>query len=182
MSTAPATEASILSATLGILRTRGPAAVNMEAVAAEARVAKTTLYRRYDNRNHLLEAAILSVVLNPVPPTDTTVEDQLRWVIQQTHDGVENILGSGGVSAILANQDAQFMTLISRMLVPWVELVRGVLARGVEAGTLRADVDIDVALHFVLASSLGEFLRTGTVSADWTDRVFGMLWASVKAA
>ncbi|MEA9984716.1 MULTISPECIES: TetR/AcrR family transcriptional regulator [Subtercola] len=174
------TETSILSATLDILRTKGPAAVNVEAVALASGLAKTTIYRRFENRKALLEAAILSVVLNPVPPPDTSVEDQLRWVIGQTHDGVENILGSGGVSAIVANQDAQFMMLIREMLVPWVELVRAVLERGVATGSLRADIDVEVALHFILGSSLGEFIRTGTMSADWTERVFGMLWSSVR--
>ncbi|CAN5263714.1 TetR/AcrR family transcriptional regulator C-terminal ligand-binding domain-containing protein [soil metagenome] len=170
------TEASILASTLDILRTKGPAAVNIEAVAAASGIAKTTIYRRYENRDALLEAAILSVVVNPVPPADTAYIEQLRWVIRQSRDGVENILGMGGVSAILAGQDRQFMDLIRGMLVPWIELVRNLLVSGVEAGELRPDVDVDVALNFILGSSLGEFIRVGTVSDDWSERVLAMVW------
>ncbi|GAA1001195.1 TetR/AcrR family transcriptional regulator [Subtercola frigoramans] len=174
-----ATVALILSTTLDILRTRGPAAVNIEAVSAASGIAKTTIYRRYENRDALLEAAILSVVINPVPPADTAYIEQLRWVIRQSRDGVENILGMGGVSAILAGQDRQFMDLIRGMLVPWIALVRSLLVAGVASGELRADVDVDVALNFILGSSLGEFIRVGTVSDDWSERVLTMVWRMV---
>ena len=51
-----ALDARILSVTLDLLRTKGPRAVSIEAVAATAGIAKTTIYRRYEGRDDLLRA------------------------------------------------------------------------------------------------------------------------------
>ena len=41
---------AITAAVIELLRTKGPKAVNVEAVAAQAGVAKTTIYRRFRDR------------------------------------------------------------------------------------------------------------------------------------
>ena len=43
----PSRDERITAAALDLLRTQGPAAVTVEAVAARSGVAKTTIYRRY---------------------------------------------------------------------------------------------------------------------------------------
>ena len=48
----------ITAAALELLRTKGPKAVTVEAVAARADVAKTTIYRRYRDRQQMLTAAL----------------------------------------------------------------------------------------------------------------------------
>jgi hypothetical protein len=92
-----------------------------------------------------------------------------------SRDGVEHILGLGGVTGVLVDQDPRFSVTIRSMLVPWIALIRDILRRGVESGRFRADADVDVALNFILGASLGEFLRAGTASDEWTDRVVRML-------
>ena len=58
----------ISAAALDLLRTKGPAAVTVEAVVARSGVAKTTIYRRYRNRNDMLTAALASITQPPSPP------------------------------------------------------------------------------------------------------------------
>ena len=48
----------ITAAALELLRAKGPKAVTVEAVAARADVAKTTIYRRYRDRQEMLAAAL----------------------------------------------------------------------------------------------------------------------------
>jgi TetR/AcrR family transcriptional repressor of mexJK operon len=54
----PARSSAILNAARRLLRQAGPSAVTMERVAQEAGVSKATLYRRYPNRQALLEVLV----------------------------------------------------------------------------------------------------------------------------
>ena len=54
----PAKDQEILAAGRSILFEQGPQAITMEAVARAAGVAKPTLYRRYANRDRLIEAIV----------------------------------------------------------------------------------------------------------------------------
>ncbi|WP_166404660.1 TetR/AcrR family transcriptional regulator [Labedella endophytica] len=168
-------EQQIVDAALEILRDRGPASVNIESVSAVSGVAKSTIYRRFSNRDELLSVAVASVAAAPELPAGLDIVEELRWVTLQCRDGVEHILGLGGVTGVLVDQDPRFSTTIRSMLLPWVALVRDILVRGVATGRFRSDVDIEVALNFVLGASIGEFLRAGTASDAWTDRVLRML-------
>ena len=53
----PHTDELITQATLDLLRERGPSAVHVDAVAARSGVARTTIYRRYSDREALIRAA-----------------------------------------------------------------------------------------------------------------------------
>jgi AcrR family transcriptional regulator len=170
-----AKEHQIVSAALEILRDRGPASVNIESVSAASGVAKSTIYRRFANRDALIAAAVESVTADPVVPPGLDIEGELLWAVQRSRDGVEHILGLGGITGVLVDQDPRFSVTIRSMLVPWIALIRDILRRGVESGRFRADADVDVALNFILGASLGEFLRAGTASDEWTDRVVRML-------
>jgi len=170
-----AKEQQIVTAALDILRDRGPAAVNIESVSAASGIAKSTIYRRFSNRDDLIASAVASVSAAPVVPPGLDIEDELRWAVRRCRDGVEHILGLGGVTGVLVDQDPHFSSTIRAMLVPWIALVRDILVRGTTSGRFRRDVDVDVALNFILGASLGEFIRTGTASDEWTDRVVRML-------
>lgn len=170
-----AKEEQILAAALEILRDRGPASVNMESVSATSGVAKSTIYRRFSNRDELVASAVASVTATPVLPQGLDILDELRWAVQRCRDGVEHVLGLGGVTGVLVDQDPRFSATIRAMLLPWIALVRDILVRGVTSGRFRPDLDVDVALNFILGASLGEFLRAGTASDEWTERVVRML-------
>ena len=64
----PEIDARLIAATLSLLREAGPEAVNIQAVAERSGVAKTTIYRRYSNRDAMLRAAIESAVTPPSDP------------------------------------------------------------------------------------------------------------------
>ena len=64
----PEIDARLIAVTLSLLREAGPEAVNIQAVAERSGVAKTTIYRRYSNRDAMLRAAIESAVTPPSDP------------------------------------------------------------------------------------------------------------------
>src|ERR1700737_5404516 len=83
----------ITAAALELLRTKGPRAVTVEAVAARAGVAKTTLYRRYRDREDMLAAALTSLT-QPTPPADSSaLLPILQWLVQQSLNAIEAGIG-----------------------------------------------------------------------------------------
>src|SRR5262249_25959129 len=107
---------AIVDATLDLLRTKGPASVTVEAVAARSGIAKTTIYRRYRDRREMLSGA-LSRSTTPDPlAAQADPRDQLRWVIKEAIKIVEVGIGYGGLAALLTDEDPAFTKLFRRIL------------------------------------------------------------------
>ena len=104
----------ITAAALELLRAKGPKAVTVEAVAARADVAKTTIYRRYRDRQEMLAAALTSLTQPPPPPDTSAAAPILEWLIDQCHDAIEEGIGVGGVAALLTDEDPAFTKLSDR--------------------------------------------------------------------
>src|SRR6187402_1712474 len=98
----------IFGAALEILRSKGPLAVSIESVAAASGVAKTTIYRRFENRESLLTAAITSAATNVDFPTDLSAQDTLRWTLRHARDTIDHVVGRGTVAAVIMNEDPHF--------------------------------------------------------------------------
>jgi AcrR family transcriptional regulator len=164
---------------LGLLRLGGPTAVNVEAVAARSGVAKTTIYRRYRDRHDLLRAAIGSVVIPPGQPPVEDIRGRLTWALGQVHAILGEVLGPGGVAALLDDREPAFTTLVHELLTPYTTALTGLIEDDIAVGRLRRDLDADAAVSMMLGSYLGELLRHGTVGADWTPRCVDLLWHAI---
>ncbi len=158
----------IAEAVLDLLRTKGPRSVNVEAVAEHAGVAKTTVYRRYRNREEMIAAALASLTSPPPPPEDSAVRPLLQWLIEQSVSAVEAGIGVGGVAALLTDDDPAFTDLIRGLLVDH----RAALAKGVD---VRDNIDVETLLDCIVGAYLAERARSGTVKADWAQRVLRCL-------
>ena len=80
---------AVQAAALGLFVDGGPRAVTVEAVSDISGVAKTTIYRHWTDRAHLLAdtyRACLPIV--PSPPASLTPEQALRFVVRQLVAGV----------------------------------------------------------------------------------------------
>ena len=171
----------ITSAALELLRAGGPRAVTVEAVAAQAGVAKTTIYRRYRDRSELLSDA-LSSVRDPAPPPETaSLEAALTWIIDQCHHAVEEGIGAGGVAALLTNQDTQFNDQIRAILLEHRRALTEVIRETKAAGLTRTDLDPDVALDCIVGAYLSERARAGDVARGWQDRVRNEMYPALAA-
>lgn len=168
-------DARLIEAALQLLRQSGPIAVTVEAVAARSGVAKTTIYRRYRDRDDLIRAAIGSVVTPPGQPPVEDIRDRLTWALAQVHAILGEVLGRGGIAALLDEREPAFTTLVRELLTPYTTALAGLIEDDIAAGRLRSDLDADAVVSLMLGSYLGESLRHGTVGADWIPRCVDLL-------
>jgi AcrR family transcriptional regulator len=169
----------ITAATLELLRTRGPKAVTVEAVAARAEVAKTTIYRRYHDREDMLAAALTSLT-QPAPPTDrSALRPILQWLIDQSYNAIEGGIGVGGVAALLTEEDPAFTELIRSLLVAHRKALADVVRDPAFAHLVRDDLDVETLLDCIVGAYLAERARNGAVAPGWAERVLRTLWPAV---
>jgi AcrR family transcriptional regulator len=171
----------IFSAALDLLRSRGPLAVSMESVAAASGVAKTTIYRRYENRESLLTAAITSATTTVEFPTDLSAEDSLRWVLRHARDTIEHVVGRGTVAAVIVNEDPQFTQLLLGMIRATSRPLREDLRRRALSGEIKAGLDVELAMSILLGVVVAELIRGRVTDDAWVEEVLALLWPSFAA-
>ena len=177
----PEVDARIFDAALTLLRSRGPLAVSIESVAAASGVAKTTIYRRYENRESLLTAAVTSAATTVEFPVGMTAQDSLRWVLRHARDTIENVVGRGTVAAVIMNEDPQFTELLLGMIRNSTRPLRADLRERALAGEIKADVDVELAMSILLGVVVAELLRGRPTGEDWVDSVLALLWPAFAA-
>ena len=175
-------EDGIAESTLHLLRSGGPRAVTVEAVAAHSGIAKTTIYRRHPNRRDMLASA-LSRLASPSPVNpDATAPERLRWLITQAVGMVEAGIGLGGLAAMLTEDDPEFTAVFRRILVDQRAALAAVVDAAKADGSMRADVDAVTLIDAVVGAYIAESARTGGVQGGWDERLFRLFWPTVRAA
>ena len=175
------TDHDIREAALVLLRQGGPAAVTVEAVATESGVAKTTIYRRYADREAVLRAALKAAIGSPGEPPGSSPREKIRWALDQMWHQMAEVLGAGGVAAILANTDPRFTDLFRSVLDPYSAALIDLIRTDIAAGKLRADLDPDTTVTLLMGAYLGELLRKGKVDEEFTDRCTDLMWVAMAA-
>ncbi|MEU4602599.1 helix-turn-helix domain-containing protein [Kribbella sp. NPDC023972] len=173
------TDQRILQAARELLREKGPAAVNIDSVAARSGVARTTIYRRYRGRDELMNA-ILEQLIDPAPVApDLPVSEKLRWVLDRIRDILENRLGPGATAAIIANSDPEFTTAVRARLANRLSSLTELMNLDIKSGRLHATVDPDTVLGLLIGAYLAELLRFGSPRDGWMDRAVALLTPAV---
>ena len=172
----PEIDQRVESAVLDLLHAGGPAAVTMEGVAARSGVAKTSIYRRHADRGALLTATLSNAIGEPQVPREGTVREKIRFALEQAWRQMGDVLGPGGLAAIVSNSDPEFTELFRAALRPYDESLVKRIRSDSRARRLRPGLDADGIVSLMFGAYLGEILRRGTVEADWLDRCMEMLW------
>jgi AcrR family transcriptional regulator len=144
-----AARAAILRSANTILEKKGIGGFTIEAVAARAGVAKTTIYRWWPSKGALAMAGFLAETApkTPYPNTGSALVDlisQLRRVAAVYGGKTGRVL-----AAILAegqrdpNTIAAFIEGYAR---PRREEAKAILSAGIERGELRAEIDLEATL------------------------------------
>ena len=175
------TDRRILSAGLALLRAGGPGAVTVEAVAETSGVAKTTIYRRHADRHDLLRAALAEAIGDPGQPPDADPRHKIRWALNQTWQQMTDVLGPGGLAAIVGNTDPRFTDLFRSILVPYTDALIALIQADVAAAKLRPDLDADAAVSLMVGAYLGELVRRGSVDPDFTDKCIHLMWIAMAS-
>jgi AcrR family transcriptional regulator len=176
------TDRSIREAALELLRTVGPGAVNVDAVAARSGVARTTIYRRYRSREELMGAVLDQLVEPALPAPTLPVADKLRWVLDRVLVVLEDGIGRGGTAAVLADSDPAFTAALRDRMADRLRALAQAMADDVEAGRLSSQVDPDTLVGLLFGAYLGEVLRYGAPREGWADRTVALLAPAVAGA
>lgn len=122
-------------------------ALSIEAVAARAAVGKTTIYRRWPNKDALLLDAIRAVKGPPPQPKGESLRDDLIAVV-----GAGNRPSDARAASILPciipelKRSPAHYRLYQEIAEERREVLRQLLRRGIESGELREDIDIEVTM------------------------------------
>lgn len=168
---------AIIDATLDLLAEEGGVAgVSIEAVAARAGVGKTTIYRRWPNKEALVIDA-LAALKEPFPaPAGASVRDDLvamaRALVSDKTDRKRldcywSVLGS-------AERHPELIDRFTREVVePRREAMRALLRHGIETGELRGDLDVEVIVWLILGAiaQRSRAVGIGPIPADFAERV-----------
>lgn len=149
---------AITSAALEVIAEAGFEGFTVEVVAQRARVAKTTVYRRFPTRNELVVGALerLNDDLPPIPPPGP-VRDRLVEALE----AVRRRTSASTRGRILMHAAAEgscdpaLADLVqTRVLAPRREVLRSIIADGVDSGELRDGVDADAVLPVLVGPML----------------------------
>ena len=166
---------AILDATRMLLATEGYAAVTIEGVAARARVARTTIYRRWRSKLHLVIAAVEGPVV-AVPIADTgSLRTDLFEVERETgrmFAGPEFRMAAPGLVADLAGFPDLAAAYRRDVIERRREAIRTVLRRGIERGELRPGADLDLLMDQLTGPLwYRAAVRGAAISAAETDQI-----------
>jgi AcrR family transcriptional regulator len=162
---------SILRATNEILRREGYEHLSVAAVAAEAHVAETTIYRRWPSKAHLAVDAIAELVTddNPVPDTGS-LERDLRTFLTQ----IVNLLEQPSISRLvrtsisLQDSDPAIGQLVTGFWKARFATATAIVQRAVERGELPPDTDAHEVIEELASLAYFRTLITGNPLDDAT--------------
>jgi len=149
-----AAEKAILDATIEVLTERGVGGLSVEAVAARAGVAKTTIYRRWPTREELILAAV-SGLKGPEnrPPGESVRADLLHLLRQIGREQASNAWSALMMRLMTeADEHPQLVAEAWRRSVgPRRAFLQSILRRGIAEGSIRPGADLELLTDMLVA-------------------------------
>ncbi|HME76179.1 MAG TPA: TetR/AcrR family transcriptional regulator C-terminal ligand-binding domain-containing protein [Mycobacterium sp.] len=164
---------TVLAAAFEELAANGFDGATVAGVAKRSGVHETTVYRRWVTRENLLVAALLerSADVIPTPDTGSTRRDLLA-IVRGIIAYVRSPEGGAVLRAATLLVDATYADLREGFWARRLDALSPVVARGIERGDLRADIDARLLLEMLVAPIHGRLLLTGEpVDDDLAERL-----------
>jgi AcrR family transcriptional regulator len=155
-------EKAILEATMELIAKRGVGGLTIEGVAARSGVAKTTIYRRWRDRDELALAILIDMTGSVKAPPDLgdTRKELLTFVETATKIIKADVIVQGLVSEI-ATRPELARTYREQIVDLRLSDVQTVIDRGIARGELRADTDVRVAHELLVGPLFYRLLFSG---------------------
>jgi AcrR family transcriptional regulator len=153
---------TVLAAAFEELADNGFDGATVAGVAKRSGVHETTVYRRWVTRENLLVAALLerSADVIPTPDTGSTRRDLLA-IVRAIIAYVLSPQGRAALRAATLPVDDTYADAREAFWARRIDALSPVVARGVERGDLRADIDARLLLEMLIAPIHGRLLLTG---------------------
>jgi AcrR family transcriptional regulator len=176
-------DARILASTFRQLVRVGYGGLSIESVAADAGVAKTTIYRRYPSKRDLVVAALREATPFPAPALDLPAREALEAFVRGAiamliESGAFRVLGS------LLVEDQRHPGLLDvfreRILFPRRAMVEAILQRGIERGEVRREVDPLIVIEMIAGAVFGHHVILGLKGDEaWTRSLVDHVWCAI---
>ncbi len=171
---------AITEAALRQLAELGYARLSMESIAAEAGVARATVYRRFKDKADLITAAIAGNPGGRFPeePSRHPRADLVEYLEAFDERFGENCVEV--VGTLLGSRDERTALALHRQRVvePRTAYVRTLLVRAQELGELAPDTDVDLAVQMLTGSVLARRVSGTSSPPHWARRAVDMIWSS----
>jgi AcrR family transcriptional regulator len=153
---------TVLAAAFEELAANGFDGATVAGVAKRSGVHETTVYRRWVTRENLFLAALLerSADAIPVPDTGSTRRDLLA-IVRGIIAYVLSPEGRAVLRAATLPVDDTYADAREAFWARRLDALSPVVARGIERGDLRADIDARLLLEMLVAPIHGRLLLTG---------------------
>ena len=176
----PEADTLILETTHRLLRELGYDRLTIDAVAREAGVARTTVYRRYRDKADLVSAAIQTLR----PPVKRSTTGDARADLIAHLEAVRRNYGISLAGTLLMEEpyNPRLLELFrERMVIPQREMVTEVIREGIERGEIRGDLDIERVLDLLLGALFGAVFAQGRPGPEWPEGIVHALWPALAA-
>jgi AcrR family transcriptional regulator len=145
---------AVLSATYALLEAEGFSRLTMEGIAARAGVGKATLYRWWPNKGAVAMEAFLAAVSPRIAfPEDGSAVESITTQMLRLAEAYRGAIGRVVREMLaLGQSDPEVLAaFLNGYMLPRRAAARQVLARGVAAGEIRPDVDLDLMVDALYA-------------------------------
>ena len=144
-------DTEVVSAVLSILRTQGYGAVTIDGIARKVRRARTSLYRRWPSKRHLVAYAVVSEMGdNPAADTGGLRED-LQAAVGTLLSAFAGPLGQAlpGLVADMAHDTELAETIRNEVLAARRKSIREAFVRARARREIRANLDIELVIDML---------------------------------
>ena len=170
---------AILTAAADLVHEVGYRRLTIEAIAARAGVGKQTIYRWWPSKGAVVLDGFLAAVNED--PDDLSLPDtgdisaDLRGVVRAIVDELADPKLSGTTRALMTEMqdDPEFADMVrERLLGPQLQAIADRLRAAQQAGQLRADLDVPVAVELLVGPLYHRWLlRTAPLTEAYADTV-----------
>jgi AcrR family transcriptional regulator len=180
------THGEILEAAADLLEREPYRNISVDRIAAEAKVGKQTIYRWWETKADLVLEAYLARVLAGMPgccATEDPMED-VRADLRRVVDAMNNNACSTAIRGLFAEAqlDDSFRARFASVFIASLHAAaKPLLRKAMDAGVLRADLDVDLAVHVLYGTIAMRFLSGNTLSANAADELIDFLMPSLAA-
>jgi AcrR family transcriptional regulator len=158
---------TVLAAAFEELAANGFDGATVAGVARRSGVHETTVYRRWVTRENLFLAALLERSADAIPAPDTgSTRRDLLAIVRGIIAYVCSPEGRAVLRAATLPVDHAYADAREAFWARRLDALSPVVARGVERGDLRADIDARVLLEMLIAPIHGRLLLTGEPVGD----------------
>ncbi len=181
----PKVRAAVLAATLAELAGTGYAALTVENVARRAGVHKTTIYRRWKDREGLVADAMTDLAATQVPFPDTgDIDADLRWLARSFVAFLNSPVGQAVAAATLsdASRIPEIADAKRRFFSDRFRRAQPVVSGAIARGELPADTDPAELVRTLVAPIYLRLLVTAEpIDATTADNAAKVALAAARA-